>query len=122
MLWSTPSGRSRRRTPSRRLERTAMRPSKALSRNRDKVIEIIARYPVRNPRIFGSAARGEDREGSVGGPTLHSVRLSRGSGDRAETACDGRRTRGLARVMTVSDQTRDGSIILDVVFWGGANY
>ena len=26
--------------------------------------EIIARYPVSNPRVFGSAARGEDTEGS----------------------------------------------------------
>jgi len=41
-----------------------MRPSEALAKNRDKVLEIIARYPVSNPRIFGSAARGEDREGS----------------------------------------------------------
>jgi uncharacterized protein len=41
-----------------------MRPSEALKRHRDEVLEIIARYPVRNPRIFGSVARGEDEEGS----------------------------------------------------------
>lgn len=41
-----------------------MRPSEAFEKNRDKVLEIIARYPVSNPRIFGSVARGEDDEGS----------------------------------------------------------
>lgn len=41
-----------------------MRPSEALELNRDKVREIIARYPVSNPRIFGSVARGEDGEAS----------------------------------------------------------
>lgn len=41
-----------------------MRPSEALARNIDAVREIIARYPVSNPRIFGSAARGDDAEGS----------------------------------------------------------
>jgi predicted nucleotidyltransferase len=41
-----------------------MRPSEALAKNRDKVLEIIARYAVSNPRIFGSVARGEDTEGS----------------------------------------------------------
>lgn len=41
-----------------------MRPSEALARNRNSVIEIIARYPVSNPRVFGSVARGEDVEGS----------------------------------------------------------
>jgi predicted nucleotidyltransferase len=41
-----------------------MRPSEALARHRDQVIEIISRYPVSNPRIFGSVARGEDGEGS----------------------------------------------------------
>jgi len=41
-----------------------MRPSEALARHRDEVLEIIARYPVSNPRIFGSVARGEDVEGS----------------------------------------------------------
>lgn len=41
-----------------------MRPSEALARNRDRVLEVISRYPVANPRIFGSVARGEDVEGS----------------------------------------------------------
>lgn len=41
-----------------------MRPSEALARHRDEVLEIISRYPVSNPRVFGSVARGEDVEGS----------------------------------------------------------
>jgi uncharacterized protein len=41
-----------------------MRPSEALKRHRDEVLEIISRYPVKNPRVFGSVARGEDEEGS----------------------------------------------------------
>lgn len=41
-----------------------MRPSEALAKHRDEVLAIIARYPVSNPRVFGSVARGEDREGS----------------------------------------------------------
>jgi uncharacterized protein len=41
-----------------------MRPSEALKTHREEVLAIIARYPVSNPRIFGSVARGEDEEGS----------------------------------------------------------
>ncbi len=41
-----------------------MRPSEALAQNIDAVRAIIARYPVANPRIFGSVARGDDHEGS----------------------------------------------------------
>jgi predicted nucleotidyltransferase len=41
-----------------------MRPSEALAKHREQVREIIARYPVTNPRIFGSTARGEDTEDS----------------------------------------------------------
>ena len=41
-----------------------MRPSEALAKHRDQVLEIIGRYPVSNPRVFGSAARGEDQETS----------------------------------------------------------
>ena len=41
-----------------------MRPSEALAKHRDEVLAIIARYPVSNPRVFGSVARGEDTEGS----------------------------------------------------------
>lgn len=41
-----------------------MRPSEALAANREKVLEILGRYPVKNPRVFGSVARGEDTEDS----------------------------------------------------------
>lgn len=41
-----------------------MRPSEALARHRDEALAIIAKYPVANPRLFGSTARGEDRLGS----------------------------------------------------------
>jgi predicted nucleotidyltransferase len=41
-----------------------VRPSEALAKHRDEVLEIIAKYPVSNPRVFGSVARGEDVEGS----------------------------------------------------------
>lgn len=41
-----------------------MRPSEALEKKRDLVLAIIAKYPVTNPRVFGSVARGEDDEGS----------------------------------------------------------
>jgi uncharacterized protein len=41
-----------------------LRPSEALARHRDEVLAIIAKYPVSNPRVFGSVARGEDKEGS----------------------------------------------------------
>ncbi|HEX8665612.1 MAG TPA: nucleotidyltransferase family protein [Beijerinckiaceae bacterium] len=41
-----------------------MRPSEILAAKADQIREIIARYPVRNPRIFGSVARGDDTEGS----------------------------------------------------------
>ena len=41
-----------------------MRPSEALAKNIDAVRAIIARYPVANPRVCGSVARGDDHEGS----------------------------------------------------------
>ena len=41
-----------------------MRPSESLRRHRDEVRRVMARYPVRNPKIFGSAARGEDSAAS----------------------------------------------------------
>jgi uncharacterized protein len=41
-----------------------MKPSAALASNRERVIEIISRFDVRNPKVFGSTARGEDRESS----------------------------------------------------------
>jgi uncharacterized protein len=41
-----------------------MKPSEALAKHREEVLEIIAKYPVSNPRVFGSVARGEDVVGS----------------------------------------------------------
>jgi uncharacterized protein len=41
-----------------------MRPSEALALHRDEALAILARYPVSNPRVFGSVARGEDTEQS----------------------------------------------------------
>lgn len=41
-----------------------MRPSEAMAGRIEAVRAVIARYPVRNPRVFGSVARGEDAEGS----------------------------------------------------------
>jgi uncharacterized protein len=41
-----------------------VKPSLALDKNRDAVRALIARYRVTNPRIFGSTARDEDRDGS----------------------------------------------------------
>ena len=42
----------------------AMKPSRALSQHRDAIRQIVARHRARNPRVFGSALRGEDAEGS----------------------------------------------------------
>jgi len=41
-----------------------MRPSLALATHRDAVVEIVRRHRGLNPRVFGSAARGDDREDS----------------------------------------------------------
>lgn len=41
-----------------------MKPSVAFERNRDAIKAVIARYTVRNPRLFGSVAAGSDIEGS----------------------------------------------------------
>jgi uncharacterized protein len=41
-----------------------VRPSEILAEKREEVLAIIARYPVANPRLFGSVARGEDGEAS----------------------------------------------------------
>ena len=41
-----------------------MKPSEALEQHRETIREILSRYPVANPRIFGSVARGEDTETS----------------------------------------------------------
>ena len=40
-----------------------MRPSQALSQHREAVCLAAARYRVANPRVFGSALHGNDREG-----------------------------------------------------------
>lgn len=41
-----------------------MRPSEAIAGRLDEVRAVIARYPVSNPRVFGSVARCEDDEKS----------------------------------------------------------
>ena len=41
-----------------------MRPSRALSQHREAVCRAAARYHVANPRVFGSALRGDDGDGS----------------------------------------------------------
>lgn len=41
-----------------------MRPSQALRQHREAVCLAAARYRVANPRVFGSALRGDDRDGS----------------------------------------------------------
>jgi len=41
-----------------------MHPSEAVQKNTERMRAIIARYPVRNPRMFGSASRGDDVDGS----------------------------------------------------------
>jgi uncharacterized protein len=41
-----------------------LRPSIALQDHIDQVRAVVARYPVRNARFFGSASRGDDRDDS----------------------------------------------------------
>ena len=41
-----------------------MRPSQALRQHRDAICLAAARYRVANPRVFGSALHGDDRDGS----------------------------------------------------------
>ncbi len=41
-----------------------MRPSETLDKHRAAARRIVSRYPVANPQVFGSVARGEDKEGS----------------------------------------------------------
>jgi uncharacterized protein len=41
-----------------------MRPSQVLSQHREAVCLAAARYRVANPRVFGSALHGDDRDGS----------------------------------------------------------
>lgn len=41
-----------------------MKPSEALEKHRDAIRAVVARYRVANPRVFGSALHGDDREDS----------------------------------------------------------
>ena len=41
-----------------------MRPSIALSQHASQICAVLARFGMANPRVFGSAARGEDTENS----------------------------------------------------------
>jgi uncharacterized protein len=41
-----------------------MRPSEALALHKDAILEVLKRYPVKNPRVFGSVARAEDTDDS----------------------------------------------------------
>ena len=45
-------------------EAEPMRPSLALAANADRVRAILSRFDLKNPRIFGSTARGEDDDES----------------------------------------------------------
>ena len=41
-----------------------MKPSDALDRNRNAIREAVRKFPLRNPRVFGSTMRGTDHDGS----------------------------------------------------------
>lgn len=41
-----------------------MKPSLVLQQNREAIRQAIARYPVRNPRVFGSVLHDRDADGS----------------------------------------------------------
>ncbi len=41
-----------------------MRPSEVLEKNREAIREATKRFNAANPRVFGSVARGEDKDGS----------------------------------------------------------
>lgn len=41
-----------------------MKPSLVLQQNREAILQAIARYPVRNPRVFGSVVHDRDADGS----------------------------------------------------------
>ncbi|MBV9631137.1 MAG: nucleotidyltransferase domain-containing protein [Xanthobacteraceae bacterium] len=41
-----------------------MRPSRAVKNNIDQLRAVLARHPVKNARLFGSASRGDDIDGS----------------------------------------------------------
>ena len=41
-----------------------MKPSVALEANQAAIREVVRRFKTRNPRVFGSVSRGEDKDGS----------------------------------------------------------
>ena len=41
-----------------------MRPSEALKLHKDAILEVLARYPVKNPMLYGSVLKGKDTEES----------------------------------------------------------
>ncbi len=41
-----------------------MRPSEIVQRERETILSLLSRHGLSNVRVFGSAARGEDRDGS----------------------------------------------------------
>lgn len=41
-----------------------MRPSEVLEKNRDRIRALVMHHRLANPRVFGSVARGDDREDS----------------------------------------------------------
>ena len=41
-----------------------MKPSAALESNQNAIRDIVHRFKTRNPRVFGSVLRGEDKDGS----------------------------------------------------------
>ncbi len=41
-----------------------MRPSEALKLHKNAILEVLARFPVKNPRVFGSVLKGTDTEES----------------------------------------------------------
>lgn len=60
-----------------------MRPSEALALHRDRIREIVLSHRVRDVRVFGSAAHGEDVAGSdldlLVEPTAHTTMLDIGA-------------------------------------------
>jgi uncharacterized protein len=41
-----------------------MRPSQALALHKDTILEVLKKYPVKNPRVFGSTLKGTDTDES----------------------------------------------------------
>ena len=92
-----------------------MRPSEIVERERPRMRDIVARYPVANPRLFGSVATGQDHEGSdvdllvqaTEGTTLFdlaglSIDLSHLLGLRVDIVTDGSLT-GARRASALSE-------------------